>query len=288
MKVITIASDIENPFLSNLLVPSCHAVGLDLVILHLEKSNFRPSDKRAVLVDYLRGGREPEDLILFTDAYDTMFVKGEDFIRGRYAEFSQSVVFSAESNSYPLGAVGLALHDSPPVRPYPYLNSGGFIGRAGDFLDLYAKYPTPPSDRFKLLQHLREHGYDTDRRFRFSDQYYWGLVQLLEPETVGLDHKTTIFEYLGPAYPDVRDMTVLGEWYEFRVRGREADGYQPERARLVQRLQAPSGAAQLHFASPITKAVALDLFEEAALPCWLHAFLGPRRQHYSNVEVRRV
>lgn len=288
MRVVTIASDIEQPFLNKLLIPSCDAAGLGLTVLHADRSDFSPADKRAVLMDYLRRNTAPDELIFFTDAYDTVLVRGEEFIREAYAGFSQPIVFSAEPNCYPLGPLGMALRDSPPRRPYPYLNSGGFIGPAGQFLELCAKYPAAPSDRFPLLRRVQEHGYDTDRRFRFSDQYYWTLVQLLEPHMVGLDHEAAIFESLTPVVPDVRDAAVQAEWRDFRARGREADGYHRERARLVARLRQPSGAAQLHFSGPITKAVTLDLFDEAALPSWLRASLGSRRTHHPNVEVRRV
>ncbi|MEO3930668.1 glycosyltransferase domain-containing protein [Micromonosporaceae bacterium B7E4] len=288
MRVVTIASDIEQPFLNKLLIPSCHTAGLALTVLHADRNDFDPADKRAILTDYLRKSIAPDDLFLFTDAYDTVLVRGEEFIRERYASFSQGIVFSAEPNSYPLGPLGLALHDAPPERPYPYLNSGGFIATAGQFLDLCAKYPTPPSDQFPLLRRLREHGYDIDQRFGFSDQYHWTLVQHLEPRMVRLDHKAAIFESFAPVLPDVRDAAVRAEWRDFRLRGKEADGYHRERARLVPRLRQPSGAAQLHFSSPITKAVTLDLFDEAALPSWLQAALGSRQTHYPDVEVRRV
>lgn len=267
MKVITVATDVENPFLRRLLVPSCDAVGLDLVVLHANKRGFRPRDKREFLTDYLARCVAPDELVIFTDAYDTLFLRGEEYIQKKYASFSHSVVFSAEPNSWPLGSIGLALQRDPPVRPYPYLNSGGFIGPAGRILALCAKYPKPPSEPFPLLDRLRTHGFDTDSRYGVSDQYYWTLVQLLESDTVGLDNGAVLFENFAPAVSNFCD---LSRWTsDFRARGRQAPSYRREHARLQARLQSPSGAAQVHFAASLTKTVVLDLFDEGQLPSWL-------------------
>jgi hypothetical protein len=288
MKVVTIATDPENRFLKQLLIPSCQGFGLDLIVLHIDKKEFRFRDKRSALTYYLGQCVAPDELILCTDAYDTLFLRDERYIRETYAGFSQSIVFSAESNCWPLGAIGYALQEGPPARPYPYLNSGGFIGLAGDFIELCAKYPKPPSDQFPLLRHLRVHGYDTDERFGFSDQYYWMLIRLLEAEKVGLDNTAELFENFAPAVADMWDPKLISGLSDFRVRGKEAASYQHERARLELRLQSPSGAAQVHFASAITKAVALDLFDEGRLPDWLFGFRGSRAPDRSAVQVLRV
>ncbi|MBE1489495.1 glycosyltransferase domain-containing protein [Plantactinospora soyae] len=288
MKVVTIATDLENAFLKRLLTTSCEAVGLDLVILHVDKEAFKFKDKRTALTRYLAQCPRSDELIVFTDAYDTLFLRGEQYIRTAYEGFAQKVVFSAEPNSWPLGAIGFALQESPPARPYPYLNSGGFIGSVGDILALCAKYPKPPSDRFPLLRHLRGHDYDTDKRFGFSDQYYWTLVRLLEAETVGLDNTARLFEYLGPAVGDVWDPNIKIGIKDFFARGKEAASYQRERERLVARLQSPSDAAQVHFASIITKAVALDLFDEGRLPDWLGGFRGATGSDRPATEVVHV
>ena len=288
MKVVTIATDPENVFLKQLLIPSCQGLGLDLVILHSDKEEFRFRDKRPAFMYYLSQCSASDELVLYTDAYDTLFLRDEQYIRKAYAGFSQNIVFSAESNSWPLGAVGYALQADPPVYPYPYLNSGGFIGPVGDLLELSARYPKPPSDQFPLLRQLRTHGYDTDERFGFSDQYHWTLVQHLEAEKVGLDNKAELFENLAPAVADVWHPSIGAGINEFRARGREAASYQQERARLEMRLRSPSDAAQVHFASILTKAVVLDLFDEGRLPDWLSGCRGTKLSGHSTVQVMRV
>ncbi|WP_049566393.1 glycosyltransferase domain-containing protein [Streptomyces sp. SBT349] len=286
MQVITIATDLKNPFLERLLIPSCNAVGLDLVVLHSEKKDFTYMDKRTILRDYLARYCDGDDLILFTDAYDTLFIRGESYIREAYARLSRKVIFSAEPSSWPLGPVGYLLQGGPPVHPYAYLNSGGLMGPARDLLDLGARYPKPPSDQFQVLRDLRMHDYDTDERFAYSDQYYWTLVQLLESDTIGLDHEATIFQHFGPPVSELTTLEIANSIFDFRAHGRDAASYEQERARLQERLRSPSGAAQLHFANPINKAVVLDLLAEGQLPPWLRGSIEGEHSDDSDDRVR--
>lgn len=289
MKVVTIATDLDNPFLRRLLIPSCAAVGLELNILHPATPSFSFSDKRVMLTKYLSGVAEPDELIVFTDAYDALFVRGEADLESAYACLAKRVVFSAELNSWPLGVVGLVLDPDPPAGPYPYLNSGGFVGPAGDLLDLCVRYPDPPSARFEVLGHLRAHGYDVDRRFGWSDQYHWTLVRLLEPDTIGLDHRARLFECYGPPIPDVVLAEAVREARDFQERGAAAPNYQRERSRLRARLRQPSEAVHIHFSSAITKAVALDLLDEGELPGWLTGVLrAPARAGADRVRVHHI
>lgn len=269
MKVVTVATDLTNPFLTHLLNPSCAATGLELVVLHPARRTITFDEKRRILYENLSRVAGRDELIVFTDAYDTLFIRGERHIETAYERFTQPVVFSGELNSWPLGVIGIALHKGPPVGRYPYLNSGGFVGPVGDILDLCAKYPEPPIDRFELIGHLRSHGYDLVRQFGWSDQFHWTLVRLLEAEWIGVDHDATLFECLGPPVPDVVLREALRNVKEFAERGVESSGYQVERDRLAARLDMPSGAAQVHFSGSLTKGVALNLFREGLLPEWI-------------------
>jgi hypothetical protein len=313
VKVVTIATDPDNPFLRCRLVPSCAAVGLDLVILCPATPAQRPAvrigsvaqpssrtvgeigaglpfnfaDKRVIMSRYLSQLSDRDELIVYTDAYDTLFINGEAHIEAAYAGFAERIVFSAESNSWPLGVVGFALYGEAPNRPYPYLNSGGFVGPAGEILGCFGRYPDPPSARFDLLERLRAHGYDADLRYGWSDQYYWTLIHLLERETVGLDHEARIFECYGKPYPDIDE--AVREGIEFLERGTESPVYERERVRLQERLRAPGGSAQVHFSSGVTKAVAQELFDGGQLPDWLAGALGaPPPAAGGRVQVRHV
>jgi hypothetical protein len=274
MKVVTIASDLDQPFLQRLLIPSCGILGLDLVILHSANDGWQHSDKRTIITNYLARHADTDELIVFTDAYDTLFIRGEQHIRDLYKTFAQPVVFSAEAGSWPLGGLGFALLDTPPAYPYPFLNSGGYIGPAGHLLDLLNRHREPPSEQFELLRKLRQFDYDTNERYAYSDQYYWTLVQLVEGETVALDHTALLFENLGPRIPDVWDLQILLGHFEFYTQDRKAASYWQERERLEEQLKSPSKAAHIHFSNPMSKAAVLDLLDEGKLPDWLREVTG--------------
>lgn len=269
MKVVTIATDLKNQFLVHLLNPSCAAVGLELVVLHPEQSAYEFADKRRMLAEQLPRVAARDELVLVTDAYDALFIRGQRHIEAAYETFNQPVVFSGEMNSWPLGAVGVALHQGPPTGRFPYINTGGVIGPAGDIHDLCAKYANPPTDRFELLVHLWSHGYRYDEQFSWSDQYHWTLVSLVEQDAVAIDHDAAVFECFGPVIPNVVYSEVMRDVHEFAERGAQAASYVRERSELVARLETPSAAAHLHFAGSITKAATLELLGTGSLPDWL-------------------
>jgi hypothetical protein len=290
--VVTIATDLDNAFLVRLLIPSCASVGLELTVLHAAvpaASAFTPSDKRAIMTGFLGKLRDRDELIMFTDAYDALFVRGEAHIQSAYSAFGERIVFSAEPNSWPLGAIGYALHADPPAGSYPYLNSGGYIGPAGDLLELCTRYPVPPSERFEVLARLSAHRYNPDKRFGWSDQYYWTLIQHLEHRTVALDHDATLFECFTAPNPDISVREMMRDVQEFRAHGTDTPLYQQEYERLKGRLDTPSAAAHVHFANAVTKAAALELFDQGLLPDWLAAVLDPAAaattEHVRIIEI---
>jgi hypothetical protein len=288
MELITIATNLENVFFRELLVPSCGGAGLELTVLHPQAESIPVSDKRFILREYLTRSAKWDDLIVFTDAYDALFIRGQKYIEHAYKNFAQRIVFGGEMNSWPLGTVGFALHESPPVGPYPYLNSGGLICYPRDLINVQQKYPDPPSDQFEILKRIRAHGYDADDKYHFSDQYYWTLVQHLEPNLIGIDHGASIFECYTLPIPDLVLSELIRDERVFLEQGRESEAYKQERARLEARLKEPSGAAQLHFSGAVTKAVLLDFLAEGALPEWLSASLAAQSSFADVVHVIEI
>jgi hypothetical protein len=68
------------------------------------------------------------DIVLFTDAYDVALVGTQKEILQRYKQFHSPVVFGGETFCHPDS--GRAAHyTSTQGTPFPYLNSGLFIGR---------------------------------------------------------------------------------------------------------------------------------------------------------------
>ena len=76
----------------------------------------------------------PNDMILFTDAFDVLYVNSGDKIVNEFIKFNTDIVFSAECGCWPhiIENKGKACFEDYPKSPTPYryLNSGTWIGRA--------------------------------------------------------------------------------------------------------------------------------------------------------------
>jgi hypothetical protein len=77
----------------------------------------------------------PNDLILFTDAFDVMFTDSPAHIQSKFEAGHYDILFSAECGCWPhiMEADKEACFAHYPVSPTPYryLNSGTWIGKAG-------------------------------------------------------------------------------------------------------------------------------------------------------------
>ena len=269
MRVVTIATDLDNAFLKDILIRSCANLGLELVILRPRAwENF--ATKKHVLEAYLAslGAPQLDELILFTDAYDAMFIRGAEYVLEQYERLGHPILFSAEYNCWPLGPLGFAIYGPAAPEPMRYLNSGGFIGRGRDILALQRKYPEAPSEAFESLRMLRSHGFDL-REFAFSDQYWWTLVHLLERELVGLDRGQRVFDCSTPKFLNLLRRDIIAKVLDAERQGPGSPLHVRERRRLATRFATPSGAAHLHFAGSVTKAVVKDMHERGELPSWV-------------------
>jgi len=78
--------------------------------------------------DFLkRQDLNPNDIVLFTDAYDVIYCGNRPEIIKRYLEFSKPIVFGCEKLCQP--DTFLTERYNNRDREFPYLNSGMFIGR---------------------------------------------------------------------------------------------------------------------------------------------------------------
>lgn len=83
-----------------------------------------------------------EDIILFSDSYDVIFISNEEEIYEKYLSFNTNMLFSAEKTCWPDNNMSIHFNSE---SPYKYLNSGGFIGNvesinkliSGKFEDTY-------------------------------------------------------------------------------------------------------------------------------------------------------
>jgi hypothetical protein len=74
-----------------------------------------------------------EDVIMFTDAFDVMFMGSPDSVVQKFLHANTPILFSAECGCWPhvMDDKNICLHRYPPSpTPYRYLNSGTWIGHA--------------------------------------------------------------------------------------------------------------------------------------------------------------
>lgn len=138
-----------------------------------------------LLKEELENYKDRQDLIImFTDAYDVVFLGDPQEILEKFSKFNANVVFSAESFCWPQES----LKDSYPQieSGKRFLNSGGFIGTAKELYDIVTHKPIM----------------DTD-----DDQLYYSLIyvdpELRQKFNMKLDHKSAIFQNLNGATAEV-------------------------------------------------------------------------------------
>lgn len=101
----------------------------------------------------------PDDVVLFMDAYDTVFVDDAQTILERFKGFNVDILFGAEEHHWPDHNIKYQFPELPDT-PYQYLNSGLYIGYAGplfDFLSSKANIPDMGDDQlFCQIRYLHE------------------------------------------------------------------------------------------------------------------------------------
>lgn len=133
----------------------------------------------------------PEQLVLFTDAYDVI-VQHSLFALEQWfqSENSSKVLFAAESSKWPLEIDNLFY--PPPLQfPMPYLNSGVFAGRARSILSLLQEPFTSTTD----------------------DQGYYSKQFLSGKSCIVLDHRAQFFQCMVGL--EAKQMQVQGNTLEF-------------------------------------------------------------------------
>lgn len=101
----------------------------------------------------------PDDVVLFMDAYDTVFADDAQTILDRFTGFNVDILFGAEEYHWPNHNIKYQFPDLPDT-PYKYLNSGLYIGYARplyDFLSSKADVPDMGDDQlFCQIRFLHE------------------------------------------------------------------------------------------------------------------------------------
>jgi len=173
MKVVTVISNRNDPgfFLLKL---SCALQNLDLVVLVCDEDNYNGHwVKDNLLRNYLKQVDDNE-IILFTDGYDSVMVSAEEEILEKFYAAKTNLIFSADPICYPDKSLA-------PLYPevsggFKYLNSGGFIGRAGLIREML--------DTQVVIE---------KQEFIWSNQYAWTLRYLQNTSKITIDTKCELF-----------------------------------------------------------------------------------------------
>ncbi len=185
MKFVTVATA-ENEGLK-LLKKSCDHFDIPLEVLGFGQPYHGNGTKIVYLMEYLKR-QDPEEIVLFTDAYDSFFVRDVGGLEAKFREFDHPLLFSCEDNYYfrIQGVEHLFLNpyyyykypkSESKYEKYRYLNSGGYIGYAKNILDLF--------DESGITKKMH------------SDQANLHKQFVRNPDSIRLDYDHTIFTNYG-------------------------------------------------------------------------------------------
>lgn len=92
-----------------------------------------------------------DDIVLFTDAYDVFYADDLDTIVERFLSFNKEIVFSGELFCWPQKDLADQFPDAH--TRFKHINSGTYIGRAGELKKLYNHYEIAHDDDDQLYVH---------------------------------------------------------------------------------------------------------------------------------------
>lgn len=198
MKFVTVASA-EKPELRYLL-DSCDHFGVNMDVIGLGRPYLGNGTKIVYLSQYLER-LDPMEVVCFTDAYDSFFVKAIDTLESDFKARNQPFILTAEDNFYfrltsvKMAALNRIILWKYPVskstyKPYRFLNSGGFIGYAGHILKL-----------FKIFN---------INKTMYSDQPWLHMHFVKHPDDIALDYNHDFFTIYGK-HADETTFTVKGD-----------------------------------------------------------------------------
>lgn len=273
MKILTVATDLDNFFLKNLLIPSCQHFDLELVILNPLTSwnGHRMKDK--FLISYLRD-LDANDIILFTDAYDTMILNDGKSIIDTFNRFGTPLLFSSEITCWPEEKLAYIYQILNPLNRFRFLNSGGFIGRVKNILEILENNVDPPSEILNTQFEIGEKDVEAyDKKYQWSNQYYWTMAYFSKPETISLDVNLELFITIGG--PTNYNLNDYKEYSELGVNSRV---YEEEFTRIQNILNElrTSDVSHIHFNNPLSKEIFLEVLNKNRLPNWINGIISKK------------
>lgn len=173
MKIVTVINDTSNKIF-NLLRTSCALNGLELVTLVSKESDFYSLRLKDQFLQTYLSDVDDNELIFFTDGTDVVFLASENEILDKFYKFNTDLLFSPDLNCWPDKSMA-SFYDQNTNSPFMYLNSGGFIGKAG------------------LIKQMLEENDNEDENYSYSNQYVWSKCYLKNKHRMKLDTNCEIF-----------------------------------------------------------------------------------------------
>lgn len=242
MKIVCLVTDESHYGFANWLEPSCLQHDLELIIIKYTEDYLSHKMKDILLLEYLKRSRTNE-VILFTDAYDTLLLTGEDEILNKFKKFNSPLIFSAEINCWPDRELEKEYPPDTSNHFFKYLNSGGFIGESQYIRELIEKYYEE-----KIINHSV---------YKWSNQYTWNQIYLREQNKIALDRKGEIFYTLSSSISTSRTFAYHQDSKE-RLKALEEDQQRILKEVIFDNNRLKSNVTQtspchVHFSSPTTK-----------------------------------
>ncbi len=184
MKIITYASNLNQIGYVHGLVASCNYYGLDLVTLRSETWTTH-RQKIALLKEYLPT-IDPDEIVLFTDAYDVIMLMNEVEILSKYSKLSEPSKVLVSADRFCSPDPELAKYFEVKHTGYSYVSGGGMMGKVSDFISIL--------DKITEVEKVDKP--ESNKLYSWCDQYLWTKTFIQYPELFTIDSNCEIFQTL--------------------------------------------------------------------------------------------
>jgi len=160
LHLCTVADHVDHPTFF-LLEQSCAQANINLKILGLGKPYFGNGTKFIRMRSYL-DTLPDDDIVLFTDAFDTMVIQSKEELLKTFLSFESPLVLSGgrelpKNNDHEVDESLIPAFDL--TTPAPFINSGGYVGyvwRLKEWMDSLNIDPTK-RDQPQVTAHYASH-----------------------------------------------------------------------------------------------------------------------------------
>lgn len=161
------------------------ADGYDILVLGQQPGEFTGlSDKPRILYHAIKNGLIKEDIIIFVDAWDTVFLQSPEHALDDFSLLRTSILIGAEKNCFPSN-FKKEYDRLPYTSSYRYLNSGVIIGFTEAILTVLEAMDAP---NLPMDYHDNRRGVN----YHFNDQAYFMDMHLRQPVDMKLDYNCMI------------------------------------------------------------------------------------------------